>query len=319
MINGYMQTSIAVLLAVFLDQLIGEPKRWHPLVGFGKAANFVERKFYPAQLCGQTKTKLRGVLAVFLLVGPCVVVAAILQSLPWLGLVSEIVLLYLAIGGKSLIAHGEQVRQALVSHDLELARRKVSLIVSRDTSRLQEEDIARAAVESILENGSDAVFAPIFWFVIGGAPAVVLYRLANTLDAMWGYKNDRYLYFGWAAARLDDILNLIPARLTALTYAVLGNWRHSLHCWREQAKTWYSPNAGPVMAAGAGSLSVLLGGTAVYYGQEKERPRLGLGRPPVATDIARAESLVNRGLFWWVVILILAGAISMAMGGAGSA
>ncbi len=118
----------------------------------------------------------------------------------------------------------------------------MSLIVSRDPASL---DITRAATESVLENGNDAVFGALFWFVVAGAPGVVVYRLANTLDAMWSYRNERYVDFGFAAARLDDLLNYVPARLTALTYAILGHTRSAWRCWRAQAHDWDSPNAGP--------------------------------------------------------------------------
>ena len=121
------------------------------------------------------------------------------------------IFLYLAIGASSLKTHAEAIANALDAQDIPLARQKVSYIVSRDTSALDAESIARAGVESVLENGSDAVFAAMFWFVVGGAPGVVLYRLSNTLDAMWGYKNERFINFGWAAARFDDCLNYIPA------------------------------------------------------------------------------------------------------------
>lgn len=147
------------------------------------------------------------------------------------------------------------------------------------------------------------MFAALFWFVVAGAPGVVLYRLSNTLDAMWGYRNERFERFGWAAARIDDLLNYIPARLVALTYAVLGKTRLAMSCWRKQAPLWDSPNAGPVMAAGAGALGVELGGSAIYHGELHERPQLGEGAPADADAIARGWQLVQRGVWLWLLIL----------------
>jgi adenosylcobinamide-phosphate synthase len=160
----------------------------------------------------------------------------------------------------------------------------------------------------VLENGNDAVFGALFWFALAGAPGVVAYRLANTLDAMWGYRTARYLRFGWAAARLDDLLNYVPARLTALTYAAAGRFERALACWRAQAGAWESFNAGPVMAAGAGALGVRLGGAAVYHGAPKERPPLGEGDAPGARDIRRALALVRRGVWLWLGALLAIGA-----------
>ena len=151
---------------------------------------------------------------------------------------------------RSLGEHVQPVAQALRSQDLDEARTRVGYLVSRQTRELDATEVARAATESVLENGSDAVFAALFWFVVAGAPGVVLYRLSNTLDAMWGYRNERFERFGWAAARIDDLLNYIPARLVALTYAVLGKTRLALKCWRTQAPKWDSPNAGPVDGIG---------------------------------------------------------------------
>ena len=136
----------------------------------------------------------------------------------------------------------------------------------------------------------------------------MLYRLANTLDALWGYRTPRYLHFGWAAARLDDGLNWLPARLTALSYALVGSqpalaWR----CWREQAPFWKSPNAGPVMAAGAGALGLALGGPARYHGQWQQRPPLGEGLAPCAEDIGRAVKLVQRALWLWLAVIFIGG------------
>jgi adenosylcobinamide-phosphate synthase len=177
-------------------------------------------------------------------------------------------------------------------------------MVSRHTRELDESGVAKACVESTLENGNDAVFGALFWFALLGGPGAVLFRLANTLDAMWGYKNDRFLQFGWAAARIDDLLNYLPARLTALSYALFGKTRTALASWRAQAPGWESPNAGPVMSAGAGSLGLALGGSAIYHGQVEERPLLGAGRPARGDDIGRVLQLVRRSLLLWLGLFL---------------
>jgi membrane protein required for beta-lactamase induction len=139
------------------------------------------------------------------------------------------------------------------------------------------------------------------------SPAALAYRLANTLDAMWGYRNARFERFGWAAAKIDDLLNYLPARLVALTYALLGRTALALRCWRTQAPQWDSPNAGPVMAAGAGALAVSLGGAAQYHGELHQRSTLGAGPAPQARDIERALNLVNGGVLLWLVLLVVWG------------
>lgn len=298
-----MTSSVFLALAVLIDRLLGEPARFHPLVGFGNLVKHMERLLRPADTANRAKWDLRcrGIVAVALLVVPFTLLTCWLAELPWLGAIVQVGILYLAIGATSLTQHAQAIAQALEQHDLPLARYRLSMIVSRDTSELEETDIAKAAIESVLENGSDAVFAALFWFLLLGAPGAMLYRLSNTLDAMWGYKTERFLHFGWAAARFDDVLNYIPARLTALSYILTGNTRTGWVCWRTQAKTWYSPNAGPVMSAGAGSLDIALGGAARYHGAMKERPVLGTTRPPVTEDIQRAIRLVQRSIILWIV------------------
>jgi adenosylcobinamide-phosphate synthase len=292
---------IASLLAgVLLDRLIGEPRRWHPLAGFGILAERCEarlRRGAPGHVLGN---RLRGLLAWSLLILPLVALAALCAH-PLL----DALLLGFALGGRSLGEHAQAIAAPLAEGRLDAARLAVGQIVSRDTDTLDTESVAKAAVESVLENGNDAVFAALFWFLVAGGAGALLYRLANTLDAMWGYRDTRRLYFGWAAARIDDLLNLIPARLTALTYALLGYTRPALACWRTQAWAWSSPNAGPVMAAGAGALSIRLGGTARYHGATEERPALGCGQAANAQDILRALRLVERGVWLWLLLSIL--------------
>jgi adenosylcobinamide-phosphate synthase len=302
----------AALAGTLLDRLLGEPRRWHPLVGFGRCADRVEQALRRGAPGHPVANRLRGVVGWLLLVLPAVVLAAWLGRQAW-GWFADVALLYLALGARSLHQHGEQVAQDIAAGDLSSARTHVGWIVSRDTSALDEEGVSRAAVESILENGNDAVFAALFWFLVAGGAGAVLYRLANTLDAMWGYRDSRRLYFGWAAARIDDVLNLIPARLTALTYALLGNTGNALSCWRQQAASWSSPNAGPVLAAGAGALAVRLGGAAIYHGQLEARPVAGAGAAANGGHIHAALTLVGRGLWLWLVCAAL---LAVALGNA---
>ena len=300
--------ALIMTAAVALDWLLGEPRRLHPLVGFGRLAEGIERRLY-----GVTATpfarRLRGAIAVVLLLAPFTAAAAWLDALPVMGSVFSVVLLYFTLGHKSLHDHARPVAVALAAGHKGEARRQVSRMVSRDSAALA---VAPAATESVLENGNDGVFGALFWFAVAGAPGAVLYRLANTLDAMWGYRNARYYYFGWAAARLDDLLNYLPARLTALTYALLGNARQALVCWRDQAGAWDSPNAGPVMAAGAGALGVAIGGPARYEGEWHERPRLGVGPAPEVVDIERALKLVRHGVGLWLSVALLVAGLAHA-------
>lgn len=295
---------VVVAAAVLLDRLAGElPGRWHPLVGFGVVASAMERSL--RRLAGREAALLRlaGAAAVTALVIPASLVAYGLSNVPSVGAACDVLILYLTIGLRSLEEHAIAVAKALTEGNLSNAREAVGRIVSRDTGNMSTNDVARAAVESVLENGNDAVFGAVFWFIVLGAPGALMYRLVNTLDAMWGYRSERYLHYGWAAARLDDLLNFIPARLSALTYSLAGRTVASLRCWKSQGGLWYSPNAGPVMAAGAGALEVRLGGSASYAGQKKERPELGCGAEPRVDDIERAVALVQRGLVGWIVVL----------------
>lgn len=301
--------ALTLIFAICLDKIVGEPRFGHPLVAFGNLANRVETRLNSRNHGNQSRlfVNARGTMAVALMILPFVALTLFVQTIPGCTFIFNVLILYLCIGARSLEEHALAVANVLKEGDVVGARNEVSKIVSRDTSELDETSIARATVESVLENGNDAIFGAIFWFILLGAPGAVLYRLSNTLDAMWGYKNDRFINFGWAAARLDDLLNFIPARLTALTYCVLGNFRQAWHCWRTQGRLWYSPNAGPVMAAGAGALCVELGGPAIYGGKLKDRPTLGAGAPPDSNDINRAVTLVQRGVFSWAILSFIWG------------
>lgn len=303
--------TFGALAGVALDRLLGEPRHGHPLVGFGRLAGWLESRLNHE---GRGR-KAAGLAAWALAVLPWVALAWGLQTLhPALAWGMDVVLLAFALGARSLDEHLIAVARPLAAGDLTAAREAVSRIVSRDTAALTEEGVARAAVESALENGHDAIFGALFWFALLGGPGALLFRLANTLDALWGYRTPRFQRFGWAAARLDDCLGYPSARLTALTYALLGATRGALACWRNQAPDWDSPNAGPVMAAGAGALKVSLGGAAIYHGRAEHRPPLGLGPAPLAGDIHRALGLVRQGVALWLAALVALLALALLRG-----
>lgn len=300
---------IKILIALVADQILGEPRRWHPLVGFGTLAQRIEARFnHGEQRIG------RGTLGWSLAVLPFVVLAWGLSlrldsnNTLW-GWLFDIVILYLAIGRKSLFEHSTRVWQALQQDDLVAARHHTGMMVSRETAQLDATGCTRATIESVLENASDSIVAALFWFAVAGAPGVVLYRLANTLDAMWGYRTEHFNEFGRAAARIDDVLNFIPARLCALAYAVAGHFSRALACWRRQAHGLKSPNGGPVMCAGAGALDLQLGGPAIYHGVVLDKPFFGGKSVPVTMDILRANHLVDRALLVLALelLLVLAG------------
>lgn len=303
-----MLLTLSVFSALIIDFIVGEPRRWHPLVGFGNVANWLESKLNKVVNKSSFVSRLIGLIGWALLVLPLVI---LLFCVMREGLSTEIefvvgiVCLTFAIGTRSLTQHAKAVADALRNSDIVLARKKIAMIVSRDTSSSDEQAITNASIESVLENGSDAIFAAIFWFVVLGAPGVILYRLANTLDAMWGYRTERFNSFGWAAARIDDVLNWLPARLTALSYALAGNIRSALSCWQKQARHWHGINPGVVMATGAGALNIKLGGTAMYHGAMVERPELGCDKTPQVTDIDRAIGLVYKSIFIWLLVIAL--------------
>ncbi|WP_027859612.1 adenosylcobinamide-phosphate synthase CbiB [Marinobacterium jannaschii] len=296
-----LETAVIVILALLLDRIFGEPARFHPLIGFGRWANWIEKS------CNTPSSPYRwkGALALLLALLPVLLTALLLLQLPYAQQWLSLLLLYLAIGARSLDEHVAAVSTALHNDEIDRARLRVSYIVSRDTQQLNHTQIASAATESALENGSDAIFAAIFWFWLAGPLGVLLYRMANTLDAMWGYKNHRFLHFGWAAARFDDLLNWIPARLCALTYCLCGHFDNGFKSWRAQAPSWKSPNAGPVMAAGAGAINTRLGGAAPYHGQMQSRPALGIGAAASADSIDAARALLQRGIILWALLPLL--------------
>ena len=277
---------LGFIAGVVADRLIPDPgNTWHPVAIFGRYASWLEQKLYKP-------TKGAGIRYVAVCVLPPVVGAWLAaKNYPRLSLAMS---LWAALGGTTLERTGEKMADTLEAQDLAAARELVPWLCSRDPNALDANDIARATVESLAENTSDAAIAPLCW-ALAGAPGVVLHRVVNTLDAMVGYKNSRYEDFGWAAAKLDDVLAVIPARLTALLHvgyaAVYGRGGQALRAWRFDAPSHPSPNAGPVEATAAAALGVQLGGTTVYSHGVELRPVLGSGEAPTSDSIRKAVRL----------------------------
>jgi adenosylcobinamide-phosphate synthase len=284
----------AGLLAGYgLDLLLGDPRRAHPVAGYGRVAAALERRLYAPH-------RRAGIRYAAVAVGGPVALATVAQAAtrrrPLLraGLVAAST--WAVLGSRSLRQEAAAMAAALDGGDLSAARARLPHLCGRDPSTLDEPELARATVESVAENTSDAVVAPLFWGGLAGLPGLIGYRAVNTLDAMVGHRSQRYARFGTAAARMDDAANLLPARLTAaLTVAaaplVAGDRRRAARTWLRDGARHPSPNAGQCESAMAGALGVRLGGRNVYSGRVEVRPVLGDGPRPGAADIRRAAVL----------------------------
>ena len=277
-------------LGVAADLVLADPRRGHPVAGFGRVAAGLERRLY-------ADSRAAGAAYTAVLVGGAVGAGVIGRPRSRAGRVLlTAAATWAVLGGTSLVREGAALGRSLEQGDLDAARARIPHLCARDPALLDAAGMARAGVESLAENTSDAVVAPLFWGAVAGVPGLLGYRAVNTLDAMVGYRSPRYTRFGWASARLDDLANLLPARLAALLTAaaaplVGGRPGAALAAWRRDAREHPSPNAGPVEAAAAGALGVRLGGRTEYaYGAE-DRPTLGRGSAPVPADLVRAARL----------------------------
>ncbi|MCZ2813587.1 cobalamin biosynthesis protein [Modestobacter sp. VKM Ac-2979] len=293
-------------LGALADLLLADPRRGHPVAGFGRAAAALERRVW-------RDSRAAGAGYTTVCVGTATALGAVLHRATADRPVARTLVTagatWAVLGGTSLGRAADTMAGHLATGDLPAARAHLSTLAGRDPRGLGEAELVRATVESVAENTSDAAVAPLFWGAVAGLPGLLGYRAANTLDAMVGYRSARYARFGWAAARFDDVLNWLPARLTALlTVAVAplvggspaGAWR----AWHRDGAAHPSPNAGRCEAALAGALGLRLGGRNVYGTRVEERPTLGDGQPPVRGDIRRAVRL-SRAV--WTAAAILAG------------
>lgn len=302
------------MLGFALDRAFGDPRRWHPVAGFGSAALALERVSY-------RDARPAGVVHEVAAVGSVLALGRVAGRGGW-----PVVALatWTVLGGTSLARTGRRMADALESGELAAARALLPALCGRDPEYLDADGLARAALESIAENTSDAAVAPLFWGAVAGVPGLLGYRAVNTLDAMIGYRNARYRRFGWAAARVDDLANLLPARLTgALTVALApllgGSAAGALAAWRRDAGAHPSPNAGVAEAAAAGALGIRLGGPTRYAHGTELRPVLGSGRAPEVADLRRAVLLSELVQLGAVLVAVAAAGVSSRRGKRGAA
>jgi adenosylcobinamide-phosphate synthase len=285
--------AIGLLAGVVADWVVGDPRRWHPVAGFGAVAAAVERRWW-------RPSRAAGVAYVLVLVGGVAVAVAVVDRGLGRRPVARVLLLgvvtWSALGGRSLAQAGQLLADAVRRGDLAGARRLAPTLVGRDPGGLDGSQLCRAAVESVAENTADAVVGPLLWGVLAGPAGVAAYRAANTLDAMVGHHSPRHERFGWAAARLDDLLTWPAARLGAGLTCVLaplvgGDGRRAWQTLRRDGGAHPSPNAGRLEAAFAGALGVRLGGVNRYGDRVERRPSLGCGPAPGPDDVDRAVRL----------------------------
>lgn len=326
----YYALTLTIILALILDAVLGEAKRFHYLVGFGNIALFIETRLNPQsrnnkqkQITINAKKKLNkdtslGFVAWLLLVLPLPTMLYFLfTDLTWYWqVIFDGIILYLAIGLNSLNKHAMQVYKPLQAGNLDNARHFTGYLVSRDTTELTPNEMARATTESMLENGHDSVIASIIYYLIGGAPLAILHRLANTLDAMWGYKNSRYYSFGYTSARLDDLLGFITGKVCTVLYALQALFKEqftqAIKNAYQQGNRYKSHNGGWVMAAGATVMNIKLGGTANYHGKQIKSVSLGQGNAVTIDDIPKSIKIVRRATAWLLLITFVSQSVMYA-------
>ncbi|MET9001951.1 cobalamin biosynthesis protein [Amycolatopsis sp. NPDC004169] len=283
-------TAAGLVTGYVTDALFGDPRTGHPVALFGTAAARLEHRLW-------ADSKPRGAayaaLCTFSAVGLGVALQTATRRRPFARFLLTAASTWVVLGGRGLAAEGAEMARLLEAGDVPEARQRLSHLCARDATTLDSAELTRAATESIAENTSDAVVAPLFWGAVAGMPGLLGYRALNTLDAMVGYRSPRYRRFGWAAARADDMANLVPSRIgAALTALCAGaRARESWKVWRRDGGRHPSPNAGQVEAAFAGALNIRLGGTNTYDGESETRSHLGNGHNPQPADLRRAVRL----------------------------
>lgn len=295
---------IAVLLAILLDHLIPDRQGIKPFAWYRDWAESIEERFNGGK-------RMHGVGAVLLATLPIIVgvllVHYILGQIGWiLRLAFDVTVLYLCVDVHRLGKNASEISASLESGDLDDAEHKLRELTGKGVTEKTEASIARAAVEGVLKQGNSLIVSPIFWFIILGPFGAVLQRLSCILDSLWGHRYERFAEFGWAAARFDDLMGWIPARITALSYALMGSFEDALHCWRRRVGVWSDINSGPLLASGFGAMHMQICETTE---DEYEERLSDLTVVPDAGHVHRAVALVWRVLLLWLVIgLLMTGA-----------
>ncbi len=310
-----MTSLCALAIGFAIDFFAGDPEGFpHPVRLMGKAVSLLEkllRSAFPRTPKGErTAGALMWIAVASLsLLIPALILALLRRLSPWLALAAESLMCWQILAARSLKTESMKVASALESNDLKASRKAVSMIVGRDTEALDEAGVARAAVETVAENTSDGVIAPLLFAAVGGAPLGMMYKAVNTMDSMVGYKNERYLHFGRTAAKLDDAANYLPARLAALLLiaaaALTGeNPKDALRIWRRDRRKHASPNSAQCEAAMAGALGLRLCGPAVYFGTRYDKPYIGDDNRPIEPeDIPRACRMEYAGAFLGLAVM----------------
>ena len=311
--------AMGLVLGFGADLAFADPRHGHPVAWFGKLASALEGAFW-------ADDRTRGAAYTGVLVGGVTSVGWVAQRAtrgrPLVEAAMIAAATWAVLGGRSLAREGLVMAQRLELDDLPGARDRLSHLCARDATGLLANELARASVESLAENTSDAVVAPLLWGAVAGVPGLLGYRAVNTLDAMVGYRSERYLRFGWASARLDDLLNLVPARVAAaLTVAaaplVGGSRADAWRIWRRDGSRHPSPNAGQVEAASAGALGLTLGGFNTYHGAFEDRGTLGDGAVVRVADVARSVRLSRAVGFGAMLVAVGVAAVRVAAVGRG--
>ena len=296
------ETLIAILLAVVLDHLIPDRQGIKPFAWYRDWAESIEERFNGGK-------RAHGIGALLLAIVPIVagvlLMHHILGQLGWIfPFVFDVVILYLCLDVYHLGKTAGAISDALEASDLDEANEKLHQLTGKGAPEKTEAGIARGAIEGVLKQGNSLIISPLFWFIVLGPLGVVLQRLSSVLDTLWGHRYERFAEFGWAAARFDDLIEWIPARITALSYALMGSFEDALHCWRKRVGVWSDINSGPLLASGFGAMHMRIC-EAMPEEEEFEERSSELTVVPDAGHVRRVVALVWRVLLLWLVVGIL--------------